>query len=125
MNNSIFKDGKTVEINQSKRILFSGYAKLPTGITASEIYKVIGVILSIDEDTGNIMEADCTLATEVARKHVSSILVGKSITNPDNLVRIVDMTYQGSAKKAIITAIRIIYDKYRSYKEGLAPSAID
>ncbi len=114
-----------METNQGKRILFSGYAKLPTGITASEIYKVIGVILSIDEDTGIIMEADCTLATEVARNHVSSILIGKSITNPDNLVRIVDKTYQGSAKKAIITAIRIIYDKYRSYKEGLAPSAID
>jgi len=111
--------------NQNRRVLFSGYAKLPTGITASEIYKVIGVVISIDEDTALIMEADCTLATEVARKHVSSILIGKSINNPDQLVRIVDKTYQGSAKKAIITAIRIIYDKYRSYKEGLAPSAID
>jgi hypothetical protein len=111
--------------NNSKRILFSGYAKLPTGITASEIYKVIGVVLSIDEDTGNIIEADCTLATAVARNHVSSILVGNSISNPDYLVKIVDTTYQGSAKKAIITAIRIIYDKYRSYKDGLAPSAIE
>jgi hypothetical protein len=114
-----------VETKQGKRILFSGYAKLPTGITASEIYKVIGVVLVIDEDSGIILEADCTLATAVARNHVSGILMGKSITNPDNLVRIVDKTYQGSAKKAVITAIRIIYDKYRSYKEGLTPSAID
>ncbi|XEQ92852.1 hypothetical protein SCACP_17030 [Sporomusa carbonis] len=110
---------------QGKRILFSGYAKLPTGITASEVYKVIGVVLLIDEDTGMILEADCTLATAVARNHVSSILVGKSIAMPDQLVSIVDKTYQGSAKKAIITAIRIIHDKYRSYKEGLAPSVID
>ncbi|HWR43077.1 DUF3870 domain-containing protein [Sporomusa sp.] len=114
-----------MEKTQGKHILFSGYAKLPTGITASEIYKVIGVVLLVDEDTGKIIEADCTLATAVARNHVSSILVGKLITNPDNLVRIVDATYQGSAKKAIITAIRIIYDKFRSYKEGLVPSAID
>lgn len=111
--------------DKGKRILFSGYAKLPTGITASEIYKVIGVVLSIDEDTGNIIEADCTLATAVARNHVSSILVGNSIINPEHLVKIVDKTYQGSAKKAIITAIRIIYDKYRSYKDGLAPSVIE
>ena len=114
-----------MEKTQGKQILFSGYAKLPTGITASEIYKVIGVVLLVDEDTGEIIQADCTLATAVARNHVSSILVGKQIANPDYLVRIVDTTYQGSAKKAIITAIRIIYDKYRSYKEGLAPSAID
>lgn len=98
---------------------------MPTGITASEIYKVIGVVLLVNEDTGEIIQADCTLATAVARNHVSSILVGKQIANPDHLVRIVDTTYQGSAKKAIITAIRIIYDKYRSYKEGLAPSVID
>lgn len=114
-----------MEKTQGKQILFSGYAKLPTGITASEIYKVIGVVLLVNEDTGEIIQADCTLATAVARNHVSSILVGKQIANPDYLVRIVDTTYQGSAKKAIITAIRIIYDKYRSYKEGLAPSAID
>ena len=114
-----------MEKTQGKQILFSGYAKLPTGITASEIYKVIGVVLLVDEDTGEIIQADCTLATAVARNHVSSILVGKQLANPDYLVRIVDTTYQGSAKKAIITAIRIIYDKYRSYKEGLAPSAID
>ena len=114
-----------METKQGKRILFSGYAKLPTGITASEIYKVIGVVLVIDEDSGIILEADCTLATAVARNNVSGFLLGKSITNPENLVRIVDKTYQGSAKKAVITAIRIIYDKYRSYKEGLTPSAID
>lgn len=116
---------QNVEKTNTKRILFSGYAKLPTGITASEVYKVIGVVLIIDEDTGTILEADCTLATEVARMHVSEILTGKLITNPDNLVRVVDKTYQGSAKKAIITAIRIIFDKYRSYKEGLVPSLID
>lgn len=110
---------------QGKRILFSGYAKLPTGITASEIYKVVGLVLVIDEDTGNILEADCTLATAAARNHVTAILHGKTIVNPDSLVRVVDATYHGSAKKAIITAIRIIYDKYRSYKEGLTPSEID
>ena len=114
-----------MENNKNKRILFSGYAKVPTGITASEVYKVIGVVLIIDEDTETILEADCTLTTAVARNYVSSILVGKSIADPESLVRIVDKTYQGSAKKAIITALRIIYDKYRSYKEGVAPRTTD
>ncbi|MCX7779360.1 MAG: DUF3870 domain-containing protein [Negativicutes bacterium] len=109
-----------------QQVLFSGYAKLPTGITASEMYKVIGVVVLIDVDTGEIVEADCTLATHVARKHVSSALIGYSLKNgPDQILRVIDQIYQGSAKKAIITALRIIYDKYRSYKEGLAPSALD
>lgn len=109
-----------------KQVLFSGYAKLPTGITASEMYKVIGVIVVIDIDSGDIIEADCTLATQVARDHVSGALLGHSFKNgPDLLLRRIDQVYQGTAKKAIITAIRIIYDKYRSYVEGLTPSALD
>lgn len=107
-------------------ILFSGYAKLPTGITASEMYKVIGVVVLIDVEKDVIVEADCTLATKLANRHVSSALVGCSMKNgADPLVRIVDQIYQGSAKKAIITALRIIYDKYRSHKEGMTPSALD
>lgn len=99
-------------------VLFSGYAKLPTGITASEIYKIIGVMVLVDMETGIIIEADCTLATELARKHVSGALVEYNLNDgPDALVKVIDQIYQGTAKKAIITAIRIIYDKYKNYKD--------
>lgn len=97
-------------------VLFSGYAKLPTGITASELYKMIGVIVLVNMDTGEIIEADCTLATQLACRHVSASLVGQHLTDgPDALAELIDKIYQGNAKKAIITALRIIYDKYRNY----------
>ncbi|MEG6586433.1 DUF3870 domain-containing protein [Dendrosporobacter sp. 1207_IL3150] len=103
-------------------VLFSGYAKLPTGITASELYKIIGVIVLVNMDTGKIVEADCTLATQLARKHVSAALVGHNLTDgPDQLSNLIDKIYQGNAKKAIITALRIIYDKYRSYNSENHP----
>lgn len=108
-------------MGKRNEVLFSGYAKLPSGITASEIYRVIGVIVLIDVEKGEIIDADCTLATELARKTVSSLLKGQSIHDGVNeIVAAVDEVYQGGAKKAVITAMRIIYDKYRSYKEGVA-----
>lgn len=111
---------------KGRRVLFSGYAKLPTGITATELYRVIGLVILVDMETETILEADCTLATQVARKHVSETLVGQCLKNgPEPLVRLVDQVYQGSAKKAIITALRISYDKYRSYKEGALPAMLD
>ncbi len=101
----------------NKKVLFSGYAKLPTGITASEMYKVIGVVVVVDTATGIIEEADCTLATELARRHLCEHIVGYNINNgPEHLQEILDTVYQGSAKKAVATAIRIIYDKYKSHK---------
>ncbi len=107
------------KLSAGRLVLFSGYAKLPAGITASELYKIIGITVLIDMETGQIIEADCTLATQLARKHVSSAIAGHYLTDgPDQLVRLIDQIYQGSAKKSIMTAIRIIYDKYRSYKDG-------
>lgn len=102
-----------------KPVLFSGYAKLPAGITASEMYNVIGLVVTVDLKTDMILEADCTLATDLARKYVASLLCNQPLSaGVDVLIQNVDQFYHGSAKKAIITALRIIYDKYRTYKDG-------
>ena len=104
---------------QDKKVLFSGYAKLPTGITASEMYKVIGIIVVVDMKTGLIENADCTLATNTAKNHVCKHIIGYNLSNgPEGLQEVLEDVYQGSAKKAVTTAIRIIYDKYKSYKNG-------
>jgi hypothetical protein len=96
------------------------------GITASEMYKVIGVIIVIRAETGEIVEADCTLATSVARKYVANALVGQSLKQgPEAALRVIDKVYQGSAKKAIMTSLRIIYDKYRSFMEEQNPTETD
>lgn len=104
---------------QQELVFFSGYAKLPVGITAAEMYKVIGLVVVVDMETGVIAEADCTLATELARRYVSKLFVGYNLSEgPEGMQTILDHKYQGSAKKAVATAFRIIYDKYRSFKTG-------
>ncbi|MCE5285366.1 MAG: DUF3870 domain-containing protein [Pelosinus sp.] len=101
-------------------VLFSGYAKLPIGITAGELYKIVGVVVTVEMQSGEIIEADCTLATELARRHIARALIGHCLQEgPEKLAKIVEHIYQGNAKKSIITAIRIIFDKYHSYKEAL------
>lgn len=103
---------------EDSSVLFSGYAKLPSGITASEFSKIIGICVLINVDTGVIVEADCTLATNLARNHVAGIITGYNFNDgPDALIRRVERLYQGNAKKAIITAIRIVYEKYKHFRE--------
>ncbi len=102
---------------QHEMVLFSGYAKVPVGITAAEVYKVIGLVVVVDVETGIITEADCTLATKVARDYVSKLLIGYDLSKgSEGIQTILDRKYQGNAKKAISTALRIIHDKYRSFK---------
>ncbi len=96
-------------------VLFSGYAKLPTGITASELYKVIGLVVIVDIETGIVKGADCTLATELARKYAAERIVGYNLNDDiETLQEVFEKNYHGSAKKAIITSLRIIHDKYKT-----------
>ena len=52
-----------LDATQRSSVIFSAYAKLPAGITAYEVHKVIGVVVEIDMHTGRILQAECTLAT--------------------------------------------------------------
>jgi pyridoxal/pyridoxine/pyridoxamine kinase len=96
-------------------ILFSGYAKLPGGTVAGEVYKVMALVMLIDVLTGNIVEVDCTLSTRLAERFVVGNLKGKNIRNQEKMIQLINDVYQGSAKKAIITALRIISDKYSRF----------
>lgn len=102
--------------DQEDTVLFSGYAKLPVGITASEVYKIIGLIVVVDMKNGVVIDADCTLATRAAREYLTKLMIGYDLDDgTEGLQAILDKRYQSSAKKAISTAFRIVYDKYRSY----------
>jgi CheY-specific phosphatase CheX len=102
------------DLNQplAEEIFVTGYAKLPTNITASKMYEVIAVGLLIKSETGEILEAECTLSTQLANKFVSRMLVGKNINQMDEIENVIDISYFGSAKKAIKTAAQNCKKKF-------------
>ena len=70
---------------ESNEILITGYAKLPQGITAQELYSVIAVGLVVEKNSGVIIDSDCSLATQLAKNFVKKILVGSSLNDIDNI----------------------------------------
>lgn len=98
-----------------RTMFFGGYAKLPTGITAEELYKIVGVGLEVDPMNGEIVDADCTLATSTAKKVFRQLVVGRRI-DEDMSVIVGDLKarYHGGAQKALITALKAIREKYRA-----------
>ena len=95
-------------------IFVTGYAKLPSNITATKMYEVIAVGLLIKTYTGEIIEAECTLSTSLANRVVAGILIGKNIREMDDIEHELDVTYFGSAKKAIKTAVQNCKKKFES-----------
>lgn len=104
---------------QRNSVVFSAYAKLPTGITAYEAHKVIGVVVEVDMHTGEILNAECTLATKVARDFIAKMLIGYNLNDGIQALNAqIEKHYQASAKKAVLTAVRMLDDKFISFKNG-------
>lgn len=108
-----------LDATQRSSVIFSAYAKLPAGITAYEVHKVIGVVVEIDMHTGRILQAECTLATKLASDFIAKMLVGYNMNDGlDELNAMIEKHYQASAKKAVLAAVRMLNDKFISHKNG-------
>ncbi|MDR3562888.1 MAG: DUF3870 domain-containing protein [Negativicutes bacterium] len=103
-------------VTENRYVMFSGYAKPPVDTCVSN--KPVGVIVLIDTLTDVIVEADCTLVPEVSRQFVASLIQGQSIKlGPARIIDELVYVFQDLHCRAIIAALRIIYDKYTTYKK--------
>jgi hypothetical protein len=98
-------------------ILVTGYARLPQGITATELYSIVAVGLIVDRESGVILDADCSLVTDVAKSFVRRLLKGHNLSDMEEIERLFTKHYFGSAKKALITAVKTCQEKYKTIIE--------
>lgn len=98
-------------------LFFTGYARLPASITAAKLYEVIAVGVEVDSESGVIIAGDCTLATDLAKDFVRRAVTGYNLNDGiDGLTEIMERRYYGSARKALISSLKIIYEKWLDYK---------
>lgn len=93
-------------------MLITGYSELPKGITAKINYERLTVSIVIDKKTGLILDFDCSLITELAKKVISSIVIGLNLNQLELIENEILNQYWGSARKSIISGIRECYNKY-------------
>ena len=83
------------------KVFLSGYAKLPDNTTAQKLYNHL------------VLDADCTMATELGRRFIRELLVGYALTRgPDPLVERLNQSYYGHLRKALQTCIKGICLQY-------------
>lgn len=81
-------------------ILFSGYARLPKGVSASFRHETLALVVLLDMKTLTIVEAECTLSTKTSEHYVAGILIGYSFNcGIEDVCRRIDQYYDGYAKK--------------------------
>ena len=95
------------------KVFLSGYAKLPDNTTAQKLYNHWVLVVTAESSTGTILDADCTMATELGRRFIRELLVGYALTRgPDPLVERLNQSYYGHLRKALQTCIKGICLQY-------------
>ncbi|MGE5704292.1 MAG: DUF3870 domain-containing protein [Clostridia bacterium] len=107
-----------MSIKNDSSIACVGYARLPDGITAKEVYGVFGIGLLIDPSTGEIIDAVSTLVTDKGNEFIAAMLIGHNILHDglDEPIAMIERRYFGAGKKSIIAAIKDAYEKFEEYK---------
>lgn len=98
---------------ENREILITGYADVPQGNAASELYTTIALGLVVDRLTGEILDVDCSLVTQIARDFVKQLVLHKNLNELELIEEAFNTRYFGSARKALIMAVRICSEKFR------------
>lgn len=100
-----------------RTVFLAGHAALPQGMAAKGPFNHLAVVVEVDKKHGVIVNAQCTLITDLANNMVHKCLVGFCMENGvDELISEVIDTYHGAARNAIIAALKDLYREYNKYK---------
>ncbi len=99
-------------------ILLAGYAKLPNNTTAQKMFDQMVVVADVDFESGIILDVDCTMATDLGKRFVLTIMKGYCLQNGvEALIDEITLKYYGHLKRALLTAIREIGRQYSELKK--------
>lgn len=97
-------------------IFLSGYAKLPDNTTAQKLYDHLVLVVTVHMPDGIILDADCTMATELGRRFIREILTGYNLhQGPESLVGTLNRCYYGHLRKALQTCFKGICTQYGEF----------
>ena len=95
--------------------IFVGHAKPPANTVSGQMYTILSVVCEVDMDTGVIVAADFTVATELARDYLNRLLAGRDLAaDEDAIVEELEQRYFSGTQKSLIQAFRDMAKRYRA-----------
>ena len=100
-------------------VLVSGYAQAPKGTGMSEVMTWIGVILEVDCTTHQVVRADGTFITELARTFFRELVTGYRLTDGfDGFAKLIDKRMHTPSKAALIVASQAAFQRYVEFRQN-------
>jgi hypothetical protein len=103
-------------LNWEDYAIFSGHAKLPTGIATYELLKIISCAIIVELETGVVKDASFTAISPMTGSFISSLLIGWCIHDGIHIIEErFDKHCHLSSKKAFLKAVELATNKYKLF----------
>lgn len=100
-------------MSENRTVLVSGYAQAPRGTGMSETMTWIGVVLEIDLHTHEIVAADATFVTDLARDFFRRTVLGYRLTDGlEGLTAMIENRIHTPSKNSLQTALQAAFQRY-------------
>ena len=109
-------------MSRSDTLLFIGNSRTPENCTVHGSNKVVGLVLEIERETGEIVNVETTLITQLARDFIYKILINQNINDVDNLSEKIQDRFLASTKRSIIKCLFLCHNRYKLVQSGVFPS---
>jgi hypothetical protein len=95
--------------------IFVGHAKPPSNTVSGQMYTILSVVCEVDMESGVIVAAEFTVATDLAKDYLNRLLTGHDLnTDEDAIVAELEKCYFSGTQKALIQCFRDMAKRYRA-----------
>lgn len=97
----------------------SGFAELPKGSPAYELYRVVAFVMIVDTRTDEIVDAGFSFVLDQTNEFVRSLVIGENVlTGVENIHRRIKTRFLSPVQGALIQAVRNAFDRYNDWKRN-------
>ena len=98
-------------------VYLSGNARVSETNAIITKYKKFFISVVIDSQTNIILDAQATTVLKITNDFIAQLLVGHNIIDElDKIILNISSSYFGLSQKAIMAAVKDIYNQYSQYK---------
>ena len=104
-----------------KTHIFSGHGQLPVGSDIYENHKYATIVAEVDIDSGVIVNCAIPTYCEQIDAFAGEILKGRCLdSDMERMIADIDTRMHVLSKKALITALQMVYNRYTAVKQTRA-----
>lgn len=100
-------------VYKNDTIIVTAYAKAPQNTSMFEVYKHIGIVLEIDRGSKEIVNAEFTLITNLAKDYLKRLFIGYNMNDGvEGIIKRIENSYFAPSTNSFNVALKSVFRRY-------------